>query len=256
MSDWRTRPVLIALATYNERDSLEPLVREIQAVAPAAHLLITDDNSPDGTGLVADALAANDPRVHVVHRPGKLGLGTAHLGAVGYAIGRGYELLVTMDADSSHRPQYLPALLDGMADHDVMIGSRYVPGGGVENWPIYRVWTSRLTNLLMRLILPMPARDTSGGFRCYSVALLRRVELDGFLSKGYSFQQEMLQRCVLAGARVGETPIVFVDRQAGRSKAGLGEIVRSLTTLVRLSWWARGRKAKQPPEEERARRRA
>lgn len=256
MSDWRTRPVLVALATYNERDNLEQLVREIFAVASAAHILITDDNSPDGTGLVADALAANDARVHVVHRPGKLGLGTAHLGAVGYAIQRGYELLVTMDADSSHRPRYLPALLDGMADHDVMIGSRYVPGGGVENWPLSRIWMSRLTNLLMRLILPMPARDTSGGFRCYDVATLRHVELEGFLSKGYSFQQEMLQRCLLAGARVGETPIVFVDRRAGSSKAGVREIVRSLTTLVRLSWWARGRKAKKPPEDERARRRA
>jgi dolichol-phosphate mannosyltransferase len=256
MSDWRTRPVLVALATYNERDSLEQLVREIFAVAPAAHVLITDDNSPDGTGLVADALAANDPRVHVVHRPAKQGLGTAHLGAVCYAIQRGYELLVTMDADSSHRPQYLPAVLDGMADHEVMIGSRYVAGGGVENWPLSRIWMSRLTNLLMRLILPMPARDTSGGFRCYDVAMLRRVELEGFLSKGYSFQQEMLQRCLLAGARVGETPIVFVDRRAGSSKADVREIVRSLTTLVRLSWWARGRKAKKPPEDERARRRA
>ncbi|MFO0841095.1 MAG: polyprenol monophosphomannose synthase [Gemmataceae bacterium] len=256
MSDWGTRPVLVALATYNERDNLESLVREIHTVAPAAHVLITDDNSPDGTGLVADALAAADPRLHVVHRPGKMGLGTAHLGAVEYAIHRGFELLVTMDADSSHRPHYLPALLDGMADKDVMIGSRYVPGGGVENWPLSRLWMSRLTNLLMRLILPMPARDTSGGFRCYRVELLRRVDLDGFLSKGYSFQQEMLQRCVLAGARVGETPIVFVDRRAGSSKAGVGEIVRSLTTLVRLSWWARGRKPKRPPEEERARRRA
>jgi dolichol-phosphate mannosyltransferase len=249
MSDWRTRPVLVALATYNERDNLEPLVKEIHAVAPAAHILITDDNSPDGTGQVADALAAADPRVHVVHRPGKLGLGTAHLGAVQHAMERGYDLLVTMDADSSHRPKYLPAILEGMADHDVMIGSRYVPGGGVENWPLSRVWMSRLTNALMRILLPMPARDTSGGFRCYSVALLRRVELDGFLSKGYSFQQEMLQRCLLAGARVGETPIVFVDRRVGSSKAGIREILRSLTTLVRLSWWARGRKAKKPPED-------
>jgi dolichol-phosphate mannosyltransferase len=237
----------VAVATFNERDNLRGLVAAIHGQLPAADVLITDDNSPDGTGLLADALAANDRRIQVRHRPGKLGLGTAHLAAMHNAMERDYDFVLTMDADFSHDPRYLPALVEGMGDHDVMIGSRYIEGGGVENWPRSRLWISRMTNALMRRLLPMPARDTSGGYRCYKVALLRRVNFDGFLSHGYSFQQEMLYRCVLAGARVGETPIVFADRRAGRSKAGLREIVRSLTALLRLAWRARKMKASPGP---------
>ena len=226
--------LLIALATYNERDNLAPLVADILRWAPAADILITDDGSPDGTGAVADSLAEANGRVRVIHRPGKLGLGTAYLGAIHYALDHGYDLLATMDADSSHVPSHLPALIAGMGLHDVMIGSRYVPGGGVVNWPLSRRCMSRMTNWLVRFQLRLPARDTSSGYRCYRVELLRRMNLDAFLSRGYSFLQEMLQRCVRAGARVGETPIVFIDRQAGRSKAGLSEIVRSLFVLLRL----------------------
>jgi dolichol-phosphate mannosyltransferase len=230
---------LIALATYNERDNLAPLVEAIRATAPEADVLILDDNSPDGTGAAADALAAADAKIHVIHRPGKLGLGTAVLTTMRFAIERNYDWLVTMDADFSHHPRYLPELLKAKDAVDVMIGSRYVAGGGVENWPLSRRLMSRSTGHLVRFMLGIPARDTSGNYRCYRVALLRRANLDHLLSNGYSFQQEVLHRCHLAGARLGETPIIFADRRAGQSKANLKEIVRSLSTLLRLGWHAR-----------------
>jgi dolichol-phosphate mannosyltransferase len=239
--------ILIALATYNERDNLAPLVAEIRATVPDADVLILDDNSPDGTGAVADEIAAKDARIHVVHRPGKQGLGTAILCVMRYAMDHDYDLLVTMDADFSHHPRYVPDILRGMDQADVMIGSRYVPGGGVENWPWSRRMMSRWTGRLVRFLLGIPARDTSGNYRCYRVSLLRRANLDGFLSAGYSFQQEALHRCYLAGARLGETPIIFADRKAGKSKANLREMVRSLFTLFCLGWRARFRKASMMP---------
>jgi dolichol-phosphate mannosyltransferase len=231
--------VLVAVATFNERDNLRDLLAAIRRELPTADILVTDDGSPDGTGLLADALAAKDPRVQVRHRPGKLGLGTAQLAALRHAIEHNYDFVITMDADLSHDPRYLPALLAGMADHDVMIGSRYVAGGEVVNWPRSRRCMSKMANALTRRLLDLQMHDTSGGFRCYRVELLRRVSFDDFLSHGYSYLQEVLYRCVLAGARVGETPIVFSNRRAGRSKVGVCEIVGSLTTLYRL-WRAGG----------------
>jgi dolichol-phosphate mannosyltransferase len=224
--------VLVELATYNERDNLAPLVREVRATVPDADVLVLDDNSPDGTGRLADELAAADPHLHVVHRPGKLGLGTAILASMRYAMEHDYDLLVTMDADFSHHPRYLPALLAGMKKHDVMIGSRYVPGGGTENWPLSRLLISASVNLLVRFLMRLPARDCSGGFRCYRVRKLRQARLDRLLSHGYSFQQEVLYRCRRAGARIGETPIVFENRRAGASKVNTTEAVRSLAVIL------------------------
>lgn len=226
--------VLVALATYNERDNLTPLIAEIHGALPAADVLVIDDNSPDGTGRLADELSQTDPRLHVLHRAGKLGLGTAVLAGMRYAIEHGYDLHVTMDADFSHHPRYLPALLAGMERHDVMIGSRYVPGGGTVNWPLSRKFLSFGVNTLSRLLLRIPAHDTSGAYRCYSVAHLRRTNLDRLLSFGYSFMEEVLYRACRAGARVGETPIVFEDRRAGSSKVNLREAARSLSILCWL----------------------
>jgi dolichol-phosphate mannosyltransferase len=231
--------VLIGLATYNERDNLTPLVQAIRAAAPEADVLILDDNSPDGTGAAADALAAQDAKVQVVHRPGKQGLGTAVLTIMRHAMDRNYDWLVTMDADFSHHPRYLPNLLQAKDFVDVMIGSRYVAGGGVENWPLSRQLMSRATGSLVRQMLGLPVRDSSGNYRCYRVSLLRRTNLENLLSRGYSFQQEVLHRCYVAGARLGETPIVFADRKAGKSKANVKEIVGSVSTLLRLGWRAR-----------------
>ncbi len=226
--------VLVSMATYNERDNLAALVREIHQFVPAADVLVTDDNSPDGTGKLADELAAADPRVHVLHRPGKLGLGTAILAALRYAMEHDYDLLVNIDADFSHHPRYLPALLDGMRKHDVMIGSRYVQGGGTENWPLKREVISRSVNYLVRFLFRLPARDCSGGYRCYRVAKLRETDLKGLWSRGYSFQQEVLYRCRKAGCKIGETPIVFADRRAGSSKVNAREAVRSMGVILVL----------------------
>jgi dolichol-phosphate mannosyltransferase len=226
--------VLVSLATYNERDNLTPLIAEIQQRLPDADVLVIDDNSPDGTGRLADELAQADPRIRVLHRPGKLGLGTATLAAMRFAMAHDYELLVNMDADFSHHPRYLPALLAGMPGRDLMIGSRYIPGGGTLNWPLSRRLTSWGVNMLARLLLRLPAHDTSGAYRCYRIALLRRTNLEGLLSRGYSFQEEILYRFRLAGCRSGETPIIFEDRRAGSSKVNLHEAVRSLAILVYL----------------------
>jgi dolichol-phosphate mannosyltransferase len=226
--------LLILLATYNERDNLPALIQEIHEAGPAADILVIDDNSPDGTGKLADDLAARDPRIQVLHRPGKLGLGTATLAGIQQAVKQGYDLLVNMDADFSHHPRYLPALLAGMKDHDVMIGSRYVPGGGASNWPLSRRLMSRGVNTFVRLFLRLPAQDTSGAFRCFRVSKLRQANLDGMLSRGYSFQQELLYRLRMADCRIGETPIIFENRRAGASKVNTREAARSIGVLVRI----------------------
>ncbi|MCS6975480.1 MAG: polyprenol monophosphomannose synthase [Gemmatales bacterium] len=225
---------LVSLATYNEKDNLEPLVSEIHRYLPEADVLIIDDNSPDGTGQLADQLAAKDRRIHVLHRPGKMGLGTATIAAMRYAIEKNYDFLINMDADFSHHPRYLPDLYGGMKDRDVMIGSRYVPGGGVKNWPWKRAAMSWGVNVLSRVLFCLPVHDTSGAFRCYRVSLLSRLPLHRIWSRGYSFQEEVLYRCRKAGARFGETPIIFEDRRAGSSKVNVREAVRSLTILCVL----------------------
>jgi dolichol-phosphate mannosyltransferase len=224
--------ILVSLATYNERDNLSSLVREIHAAVPAADVLITDDNSPDGTGRLAEQLADADPRIHVAHRAGKLGLGTAILAGMRYALDRDYDLFVNMDADFSHHPRYLPALLAGMNKHDIMIGSRYIPGGGTANWPWQRRLMSWGVNAVTRLLMRLPAYDTSGGYRCYRLSMLRGAQLDRMLSHGYSFQEELLYRCRLAGCRIGETPILFEDRRQGASKMNRKEVVRSMAVIL------------------------
>jgi dolichol-phosphate mannosyltransferase len=224
----------VSLATYNERDNLTDLVAAIHAAVPRADVLVIDDNSPDGTGELADELGRRDPRVRVLHRPGKLGLGTALLAAMRYAMSHDYDLLLNLDADFSHPPRYLPALLAGMRDHDVMIGSRYVAGGGTKDWPWSRRLISRAVNVFVRVALRLPVQDASGAFRCYRVGKLREVDLEGVRSRGYSFQQEVLYRCHQAGCRLGESPIVFENRKAGASKVNLRESLRSLGMLAWL----------------------
>jgi dolichol-phosphate mannosyltransferase len=226
--------LLVNVATYNERENIGRLIDEIHQYAPTAHVLVVDDNSPDGTGRLVDELAAKDPRVHALHRPGKMGLGSAILAGMHYAMANGYDLMLNMDADFSHPPRYIPAMLVGMNDRDVMIGSRYIPGGGSVNWPWSRRKMSEGVNAVVRLLFRMQVRDASGGFRCYRIAKLRQALLDNFWSRGYSFQQEMLYRCHLAGSRLGETPIVFDNRKFGKSKVSPKESVRSLLTILGL----------------------
>lgn len=231
--------VLVAVATYNEIENLPRLVEEIFAALPAAHLLVVDDNSPDGTGQWCARKAAADPRVRCLHREGKLGLGTAILAAMDYALCEGYDYLLTMDADFSHPPRYLPDLLRGMDPPegepvDVMLGSRYVPGGGAQGWPLRRHLMSRTVNTYARWMLGLPARDCSGNFRCYRTSILRGLDPQQVRSRGYSFQEEILWHLCRAGARIGETPIVFVDRQRGASKINLAEALAALWIIFRL----------------------
>jgi dolichol-phosphate mannosyltransferase len=226
--------LLVSMATYNERDNIVRLIPEILEIVPAAHILVIDDSSPDGTGKLADEIAEKDPRVHVLHRPGKMGLGTALLAAMRYAMEHDCDLMLNLDADFSHPTRYIPNMLAGMRGRDLMIGSRYIPGGGAVDWPLLRRFMSQSVNMLVRLLLRVPVRDASGGYRCYRVSMLRRARLDLVRSRGYSFQQEVLYRCLQAGAKVGETPIVFENRKHGKSKVSLTESVRSLSMLVYL----------------------
>jgi dolichol-phosphate mannosyltransferase len=223
------------MATYNEVDNLRPLVASVREFAPQAAILVIDDNSPDGTGRLADELASTLPEIHVIHRAGKQGLGTAMLAAIRFAIEHGYDYLLNLDADFSHPPRFIPAILEGMRDHDVMIGSRYVPGGGVEGeFNLKRKFMSTGINLYARLLLGLKSKDNSGSFRCYRVSKLAEIDLDRIRSRGYSFQEEILYWCRVVGCRIGETPILFENRRAGVSKINKGEAVTALAIILQL----------------------
>ena len=227
--------LLISLATYNEADNLGPLVAAIREQAPHAAVLIIDDASPDGTGRVADDLARTLPEVHVIHRPGKQGLGTAYVLAMKHAIEGRYEYYMNLDADFSHPPRFIPALLAGMEEHDVMIGSRYVPGGRVEGGlEGRRAIMSAGINLYARLLLGLRTKDNSGSFRCYRVSKIAEIDFARIRSRGYSFLEEILYWCDRAGCRMAETPIVFEERRAGLSKLSGIEVVRALATILEL----------------------
>ena len=234
------RPTLVTLATYNEIENLPALVDEIFAATPDVDVLVIDDDSPDGTGRWCDQRAAVDPRVRCLHRGGKLGLGTATIAGMKYAIEHGYRYVLNMDADFSHHPRYLPALVAGMehADGtpaaDVMIGSRYVSGGAIEGWPLARHVMSRTVNACARCLLGLRARDCSGAFRCYRASLLEQVDFDAVRSRGYSFQEEILWHLKRLGAKIVETPITFADRRRGTSKINSHEALSALGILLRL----------------------
>jgi dolichol-phosphate mannosyltransferase len=226
--------LLVTLCTYNERDNLPALIPEIWRYAPQADILVIDDNSPDGTGAVADEWAVRDPRVHVLHRPGKLGLGTATLAGFRYAIEHDYTLLLNLDADFSHHPRHIPALLECMRRADVAIGSRYVAGGGVVGWGLRRKLMSRGINGYARLLLRLKTRDNSGAYRCFRVARLRELDLEAVISRGYAVQEEILYRCRRIGCTFAETPITFDDRRYGQSKINAREALAALVIILRL----------------------
>ncbi|AMV38936.1 polyprenol monophosphomannose synthase [Planctomyces sp. SH-PL62] len=227
--------VVVSLATYNEAENVAPLIEAIRDFAPDAAVLVIDDNSPDGTGKIADEVSARLKDVDVIHRSGKLGLGTATLEAISYAIQNNYDYLLNMDADFSHPPRFIPAILAGMKDHDVMIGSRYVPGGGVEGgFNLKRKFMSSGINLYARTFLGLRTRDNSGAFRCYRVSKLAQIDYAKVKSRGYSFQEEILFWCKQVGCRFGETPILFENRRAGISKINSREAVTALWIIFRL----------------------
>lgn len=227
---------LVVIPTYNERENLESLVRQLLALPEAVDVLVVDDSSPDGTGELADALAAESSRVRVLHRPPRSGLGRAILAGVRDALAGPYDHVLTMDADFSHDPRYVPDLLKGMEAHDLMVGSRYVPGGGTVNWGWKRKVNSFMANLLTRTVLGISVRDCSAGFKCYRTDILRKIPLERMLSTGYAIQEELLFRYGREASRLGETPIVFRDREKGSSKMALKEILETLGVLFRLRW--------------------
>ena len=226
---------LLTLCTYNERENLPLLIPELRAAAPDADILIIDDNSPDGTGQQADGLAAADPQVHVLHRAGKQGLGTAILAGFRYAIEHNYDFVLNLDADFSHHPRYIPNLRALAEQCDVAIGSRYVSGGGVVGWGWQRYLMSWGINAYARWLLWLRTKDNSGAFRCYRVSRLRELDLSLVIARGYAFQEEILYRCRRLGCRFAETPIVFEDRRYGESKINWRETVLALWVILRLA---------------------
>jgi dolichol-phosphate mannosyltransferase len=209
----------ICLPTYDERENLEPMVHALAAVLPGdARVLVVDDNSPDGTGRIADALAAEHAFVDVLHRPHKEGLGPAYIAGFRRALSEGADLVLEMDCDFSHDPRDVPKLIDGARDADVVLGSRYAAGGRVENWGAGRRFVSRGGSLYARFLLGVPVRDLTGGFKCYRREVLEAIDLETVASAGYAFQIETTYRALRRGFRVVEVPITFSDREAGKSK--------------------------------------
>lgn len=226
----------IIIPTYNERENIEPLVEGILNLGLGSEIIIVDDNSPDGSGELADKLAAQHPGLRVLHRPGKLGLGTAHIAGMKAALADGAACILTMDADFSHHPRYLPDLLAALESLDVVIGSRYVPGGGTLYCTLPRQVLSRGANLFARTVLGLHAGDATAGFRGYRRAVLESIPLDEIRSDGYSFLIEMLYRCQRQGWHIGEVPILFENRQRGASKISKAEILKAIQTVARLGW--------------------
>jgi dolichol-phosphate mannosyltransferase len=228
-----TGPVLVVIPTYEERDNLRPVLARLHRSVPDADVLVVDDASPDGTGELAEEMAADDPRIGVLHRTGKSGLGAAYLAGFGHALQKDYQVIVQMDADGSHPPEALPALVDALAKADLVIGSRYVSGGEVRNWPAHREWLSRGGNLYSRTALGIPIRDVTAGYRVFRRQVLAELDLGAVASQGYCFQIDMTWRAVQAGFRVVEVPITFTERERGSSKMSGAIVVEALWQVAR-----------------------
>ncbi|MCX4833871.1 polyprenol monophosphomannose synthase [Streptomyces sp. NBC_00006] len=228
---------LVIIPTYNEAENIKPVVGRVRESVPAAHVLIADDNSPDGTGKLADELAANDEQVHVLHRTGKEGLGAAYLAGFAWGMEHDYGVLVEMDADGSHQPEELPRLLTALKGADLVLGSRWVPGGRIVNWPKSRQFISRGGSTYSRLLLDVPIRDVTGGYRAFRRETLEGLGLDEVASQGYCFQVDLARRAVREGYHVVEVPITFVERERGDSKMSKDIVVEA---LWRVTTWGVG----------------
>ncbi len=230
-----TQRVLIIFPTYNERDNIDKIVHAVLPLDARIHVLIVDDNSPDGTGEIADRLVRQEPKVNVLHRVKKEGLGQAYIAGFKWAIERKYDYIFEMDADFSHGPEYLKDFLREIKEYDLVLGSRYIAGVNVINWPISRLLLSYYANVYTRIVTGLPLRDATGGFKCYRREVLESIDLDDIGSTGYAFQIEMSMRAWKKGFTIKEIPIIFVDRRAGESKMSK-KIVREAVWMV---WWLR-----------------
>ncbi|MFC7220621.1 polyprenol monophosphomannose synthase [Streptomyces polyrhachis] len=234
--------VLVIIPTYDEAQNIGPIVERVRAAVPEAHILVADDNSPDGTGKLADELAAEDDHVHVLHRAGKEGLGAAYLAGFRWGMDEGYGVLVEMDADGSHQPEELPRLLTALRGADLVLGSRWVPGGRVVNWPRHRVLLSRGGSTYSRLMLDVPIRDVTGGYRAFRRETLEGLGLTDVASQGYCFQVDLARRASHCGFHVVEVPITFVERERGDSKMSRDIVVEA---LWRVTSWGLATRARQ-----------
>ena len=229
---------LVIVPTYNERFNIARLIPAVLAQDPSIEMLVVDDGSPDGTGGVVDAIAANNDRVHVVHREGKLGLGTAYIAGFRWALERKYDLVFEMDADFSHNPELLPEFLQAIKEADVVLGSRYQGGRvNVVNWPMSRLFLSYAANIYARAVTGLPVSDTTGGFKCFRRNVLESIDLNSVKSNGYAFQIEMSFRAWKRGFRIFEIPIIFVDRTEGVSKMSKKIVREAIWIVWRLRWW-------------------
>lgn len=231
--------IAMVIPTFNEVDNLEWIVGRVRSAQPNAHVLVVDDNSPDGTGALADRLATADPHVHVLHRTAKGGLGAAYLAGFARALEEGYDVIGEMDADGSHQPEQLHRLLAALRRADLVIGSRWIPGGSVVNWPLDRTLLSRGGNLYVRLLLGIDVRDATAGYRLYRRQTLEKIDLASVRSTGYVFQTDLVTRCLRAGLTVSEVPIEFVERVRGDSKMSGAVALESLQRIT--SWGLRER---------------
>ena len=236
--------VLVVIPTYNEAANLEPVLGRLRGAVPEADVLVVDDGSPDGTGEIADRLAAADPSVHVLHRTEKAGLGAAYVAGFRWALATGYDALVEMDADGSHAPEELPRLLAALRDADLVIGSRWVPGGEVRNWPASRLLLSRGASLYTRVLLRYPVRDATAGYRVYRRAVLEDLKLDEVASQGYCFQIDLGWKTWRAGWRVVEVPITFTERVVGQSKMSRAIVTEALWRVAAWGLTSRSRSAR------------
>jgi dolichol-phosphate mannosyltransferase len=242
---------LVIIPTFNEAENIAPIVSRLRAAVPEADILVADDNSPDGTGKIADELAAEDSQIKVLHRQGKEGLGAAYLAAFRWGIEHGYGVLVEMDADGSHQPEELPRLLTALKGADLVLGSRWVPGGRVVNWPKSRQLISRGGSTYSRALLGVPIRDVTGGYRAFRAETLEGLGLDAVSSQGYCFQVDLARRAVEAGCHVVEVPITFVERELGDSKMSKDILVEALWRVTAWGIESRanrllGRKSARP----------
>src|SRR5215212_3210141 len=235
-------PVLVIIPTYNESENITRILSRTRKAVPDAHILVADDNSPDGTGKLADEIAVSDGHVHVMHRLGKEGLGAAYLAGFEWGLNEGYQVLVEMDADGSHQPEQLPELLNALTDADLVLGSRWVKGGDVLNWPKSREILSRGGNLWTRIALGIPLRDATGGYRAFRRKTLLELGLDNVASAGYCFQVDLAWRALKAGFRVVEVPITFIEREYGDSKMSQKIVIEALALTT---MWGIGHRAKQ-----------
>jgi dolichol-phosphate mannosyltransferase len=236
--------VLVVIPTYNEAETLEPVVARLRASVPEADVLVVDDGSPDGTGQIADRLVAADPAVHVLHRTQKAGLGAAYIAGFRWALAEGYDVVVEMDSDGSHAPEELPRLLTALREADLVIGSRWVPGGQIRNWPLYRQVISIGGSTYARVLLRFPVRDSTSGYRAFRRQVLEELKLDEVASQGYCFQIDLAWKTWRSGFRVREVPITFTEREVGRSKMSRAIVIEALWRVAGWGLTSRSRSAR------------